>query len=215
VVVLDLVVIGIGVTLEPIPLTSFILLLSARAGVRKGATFIAAWIASLVVIVVAVLVLTGGKPPKPSTTPSTAVLAIKIFLGATLVLFAWRRSRRLGQPPKPATWMSRIDQLSLPAVAGVSVFVQPWVLVAAGAATVAQMKASSVVSIILLIGFCLLCSASFLAMEIHVVRSPDVAGPRLERLRTWLDTHRDHVIIILSLVIGFWLIGDNSYLIAT
>lgn len=214
-VVLDLVLIALGVTLEPIPITGFILLLSARAGVRKGAAFIAAWLASIVVIVVAVVLITGGKPPKPSTAPSTAVLTIKIFLGAALILYAVHRARRLGQPPKPATWMSRIDQLSLPAVAGVAVLVQPWVLVAAGAATVAQMNTSSVASVILLVGFCLLCSASFLAMEIHVVRSPDVASRRLERLRSWLDTHRDHVIVILCLVIGFWLVGNSSYLIAT
>jgi hypothetical protein len=213
VVVLDLLLIGLGVTLEPIPLTAFILLLSSRGGVRKGAAFIAAWLVTVVVIVVAISLITDGKPPKPQSSPSTAILAVKIFLGVALIVYGIHRARHLGEPPKPASWMSRIDGLSLPAVAGVSFFVQPWMLVAAGAATVAQVSRSTI-SVILLVLFCLLCTSSFLAMEIHVVRSPDVAGPRLERLRAWLDTHRNHVIVVLCLVIGFWLVGNSTYLIA-
>ncbi len=33
--------------------------------------------------------------------------------------------------------------------------------------------------------------------------------------KTWIDTHTDQVIIIVSLVLGFWLVGDSIYLIVT
>jgi hypothetical protein len=39
--VLSLVLIGLAITLEPIPLTAFILILASQGGVRKGAAFIA------------------------------------------------------------------------------------------------------------------------------------------------------------------------------
>jgi hypothetical protein len=39
-VVLNLVLIGLGIALEPFPLTAFILLLSSRKGTRKGLAFI-------------------------------------------------------------------------------------------------------------------------------------------------------------------------------
>jgi hypothetical protein len=45
--VLSLVLIGLAITLEPIPLTAFILILASEAGVRKGAAFIFGWLASL------------------------------------------------------------------------------------------------------------------------------------------------------------------------
>ncbi len=31
----------------------------------------------------------------------------------------------------------------------------------------------------------------------------------------WIDTHTDQVIIIVSLVLGFWLIGTSIYYIVT
>jgi hypothetical protein len=35
------------------------------------------------------------------------------------------------------------------------------------------------------------------------------------QLRLWIDTHRDQAIVVLSLIVGLRLMGDNSYLIAT
>jgi hypothetical protein len=68
--VADLLLIGLGITLEPFPLTAFILLLSAEKGTRKGLAFILGWLACLVVVIAAVVLVTGGKPPAPNTAPS-------------------------------------------------------------------------------------------------------------------------------------------------
>ena len=56
--------IGLAITLEPIPLTAFILVLASRGGVVKGAAFIFGWIASLAVVVAATLIITGNNPPE-------------------------------------------------------------------------------------------------------------------------------------------------------
>ncbi len=34
-------------------------------------------------------------------------------------------------------------------------------------------------------------------------------------VRTWIDTHTDQVIIILSLGLGFWLVGKSIYQLVT
>ena len=65
--VVDLLLLGLGITLEPFPLTAFILLLSAEKGTRKGLAFILGWLACLVVVIAAVVLATGGKPPAPNT----------------------------------------------------------------------------------------------------------------------------------------------------
>jgi threonine/homoserine/homoserine lactone efflux protein len=134
---------GLGIALEPFPLTAFILILSADKGTRKGLAFILGWLACLVVVIAAVLLTTSGHPPKPQTAPSTAVLAIKLALGIVLILLAVRKRRRMGRPRKPPTWMASLDRLSLWSAAGLAVFLQPWTLVAAGAATVAQARLST------------------------------------------------------------------------
>ena len=68
--VLDLLLIGLGITLEPFPLTAFILVLSARKGIWKGLAFILGWLACLVAVIAAVILATGNHPPRPQTAPS-------------------------------------------------------------------------------------------------------------------------------------------------
>jgi hypothetical protein len=214
-VVLDLVLIGLGITLEPFPLIAFLLILSAEEGTRKGLAFILGWLACLVVVIGAMVLLTGGKPPRPSTAPSTAALAVKLALGIVLILYAVRQRRRMGRPRKPPAWMSRLDGLSVWAAAGLAAFLQPWTLVAAGAATVSQAKLSNVAEYLILLLFCLLATSSFLYLELSATFRPAAADALIQKLRNWLDTHQDQVIITISLLLGFWLAGKSLYLLVT
>ena len=79
--VLDLMLIGLGITLEPFPLMAFILILSTKKGTRNGLAFIPGWLAS-------------------------------------------------------------VDRISIWGAAGLAIFLQPWALVGAGAATVVAAKVS-------------------------------------------------------------------------
>ncbi|HEY7917550.1 MAG TPA: GAP family protein [Acidimicrobiales bacterium] len=213
--VVDLILIGLAVTLEPIPITGFILVLSTERGTFKGAAYILGWFLSLVVVIAATVLVTGGKPPQPSTAPSDAVLGVKMALGVVLIILGFRQRSRVGMPKKPPTWMAKLDHMSAWAAAGLGLLLQPWVLVGAGAAAVAQMHISSIETFALLVGFCLLCTASILTMELYAVFSPDAAAQRLDGLRQWIDTHRDQAIIVLALIVGLWLVGDSIYLIVS
>ena len=188
--VLDLMLIGLGIALEPFPLMAFILILSAEKGTWKGLAFVLGWLACLVAVIAAVVLTTGGKPLKPQTSPSTAALAIKLALGIVLILLAARQRRRMGRPRKPPGWMASLDRLSLWAAAGLAVFLQPWTLVAAGAATVVQAKLSTGGDYVTLVLFCLVGTSSFLYLELYAAFAPAAAAVRLERMRAWLDTHQ-------------------------
>jgi hypothetical protein len=214
-VVVDLLLIGLGITLEPFPLIAFLLILSSEKGTRKGLAFVLGWLACLIVVIAAVVLLTGGQPPAPATAPSTAVLAIKLALGVVLILYAVRQWRRMGRPRKSPAWMGRLDQLSAWTAAGLAAFLQPWTLVAAGAATVSQAQLSSVAEYLVLVLFCLLATSSFLYLELSAVFRPASAEALIAKLRTWLDTHQDQVIVVISLLLGFWLAGKSIYLLVT
>jgi threonine/homoserine/homoserine lactone efflux protein len=214
-VVLDLLLIGLGITLEPFPLTAFVLLLGAESGTRKGLAFILGWLACLVAVIAAVILATGNNPPRPQTVPSTAALAVRLAAGVVLILLAVRARRRLGRPRKPPAWMARLDRLSWWTAAGLAVFLQPWTLVVAGAATVASARLDTVASYLALILFCMLAAASFLYLELYAVFAPDRAGARLERLRAWLGSHQDQVIIVVCLVLGCWVAGKSIYLLVS
>lgn len=214
-VVLDLVIIGLAITLEPLTLVAFILLLAAKGGIWKGLAFILGWMACLVAVIAAVVLATGGNPPRQHTAPSTAVLVVKALLGILLIWIGIRRRRRRGRPRKPPTWMGWLDRMSPWAAVGFGAFMQPWSLVAIGAATVVQAKLSTAGDWLALVMFCLLATSSFLVMELYAALSPEAAQARLGRIRAWIDTHTDQAIIIGSLALGGWLLADSIYLIVT
>jgi threonine/homoserine/homoserine lactone efflux protein len=214
-VVLNLLLIGLAITLIPFPLTAFVLVLGAQKGTWKGLAFILGWLACLVAVIAAVILATGNNPPRPDTIPSDAALAVKLAVGVVLILLAVRERRRRGRPRRPPAWMDRLDRLSLWAAAGLAAFLQPWTLVAAGAATVLEAKLSTPGSLLALIIFCLLATSSYLYLELYTVLRPARAGALLERLRTWLDSHQDQAIIVICLLIGFWLVGNSIYLLVS
>ncbi len=212
--VLSLLLIGLAVALDPLPLTAFIVILPSKRGVRKGTAYLFGWLVSLAVVVTVTVVATGNNPPKPSTVPSLASLAVKIAIGAVLVLIAIRQRRRMGKPKKPKKppkWQEHVDNMSPWFAMGLAPALQPWTLIAAGAATVVGAKLSSWESYLALFGFCILGSASYIAMEIHAGFRPDQSQAFLAKFRKWMETHTDQVIIIGCLLLGFWLIANSIY----
>ena len=215
---LDLLVIGLIITLEPIPLTAFILILQSKNGVRKGAAFIFAWLGSLAVVVTITVLATGNSPPKPSTAPTLAALAAKIAIGVVLVVLALRRYRMLGQPKKPKKtpkWQTGIDNMTPLYAMGVAPLVQPWGLIAAGVATITGAKLSNWEDYVALFFFCLISTGVYLAMEIYAAVEPERTQAFLAGVRNWIDTHTDQVIIGVSLFAGLYLIGKSAYVLVT
>ena len=216
--VLNLVLIGIAVALDPLPLTAFLVVLPSKGGVRKGAAFVFGWLVSLAIVVTITALATGNNPPKPSTAPTLAALAVKIVLGAVLVVIGVRHIRARGRPKppkKPPKWQEHVDTMSPWFAMVLAPTLQPWALIGAGAATVVQAKLSSWEDFLALFLYCVIASSSYLAMEIYAVVRPAETQAFLVKCRTWIEDHTDQVIIVGSLLIGFWLIGDSIYLIVT
>ena len=216
--VLNLILIGLAVTLDPLPLTAFMVVLPSQRGVWKGAAFVFGWLVSLAIVVTITVVATGNNPPKPSTAPSLASLAVKIALGAVLVVIAVRHIRARGRPKppkKPPKWQEHVDGMSPWFALVLAPTLQPWTLIGAGAATVVEAKLSSWESFLALLGYCVLASASYLAMEIYAIIRPGQSRALLARFRTWINTRTDQVIIVGSLIVGLWLIADSIYLVVS
>ncbi len=217
--ILDLFLIGLVITLEPIPLTAMILLLAAERGVLKGLGYVLGWLATLVVIVAVVVVITGGKPLIPKSSPSTAALVIKLALGVILIgiAVAQRGARRLGtagvpkKPKKQPKWMGYIDRVNPLTAAGLAFLLQPWVLVAAGMTTIVEGKLNTPVEYLLVFTFCVWCSASYLLLETYAVVRPDKVQVRLQSILAWINTHRDETIVFLSLFLGLYLMAKSIY----
>ncbi len=216
--IVDLVLIGVAIALDPLPLAAYFVLLPSKRGTLKGAAFIFGWLVSLAIVVAITVTATGNDPPRKNTAPSLASLAVKIAIGAGLVAVAVRQRRRMGRPKKPKKapkWQAGVDNMSLWFAAALGPLVQPWGLIAAGAATVVNAEVSSVASGLALFFFCVLATSSYLALELYTALRPAKSEALLLRIRTWAQTHTDQIIIIGSLALGLWLIAQSIYLIVT
>ena len=214
--VLDLLLIGVVIALDPLPLSAFVVVLPSKRGVRKGTAYLFGWLVSLAIVVTVTVLATGNNPPKPNTAPSLASLAVKIVIGAVLVLIAIRQRRRMGKPKKPKKppkWQEHVDNMSPWFAMGLAPALQPWTLIAAGAATVVEAKLSSWESFLALGLYCVLASSTYLGMEIYAAVRPAQSQAFLVRCRSWVDSHIDQAIIVGSLIIGLWFIADSIYLI--
>jgi len=218
VLLLNLVLIGLAVAVDPLPLTAFLIVLPSQRGTVKGAAFTFGWLVSLAIVVTITVAATGNNPPRPATVPSLASLAVKIVLGVILVMIALRHIRARGKPrppKKPPKWQAHVDSMSPWFALALAPTLQPWVLIGAGAAVVVEAKLSSWESFLALFVYCVIASSSYLAMELYAVFRPEQSQALLARFRTWIDTHTDQGIIVGSLLIGFWLIGNSIYLIVS
>lgn len=213
---IQLFVIGLVVTVEPIPLTAMILLLAAEGGLLKGLGYLLGWMATLVAVVALTVLVTGGKPLLPQSNPSTAALAVKLAAGAVLVWIGYRRRSRWSsdtesKPKKEPRWMSGINHINPLAAAGLAFLLQPWVLVIAGVTTITEAKLDTALEYFAVFAFCLLCSASYLVMETYAALRPAKVTASLRALLEWITRHRDQAIVLLSIGLGLYLMAVSIY----
>jgi hypothetical protein len=212
---LDLFLIGLVVTLEPIPLSAMILLLASERGLLKGLAYTVGWLATLVGIVALTVVVTGGQPLLPQSAPSTAALAVKLAVGVILVYVAYRRWGHRDSWGATTTrqprWMAGIDRIRPLGAAGLAFLLQPWVLVAAGVSTITEAKLSDAAEYVWVFAFCVWCSASYLVMESYAAARPAQVKATLAALLQWITTHRDQAIVFLSLGLGLYLMAKSIY----
>jgi len=121
--------------------------------------------------------------------------------------------RRPKKPKKPPKWQEQWTTCPCGSPWAWAPVVQPWVLIGADAATVVEARLSNWASDLTLAAFCVLASASYLGLEIYAGFRPGQSQASLARFRTWLDSHTDQLIIVGSLIVGFWLIAKSIYLI--
>jgi len=211
--ILDLFLIGLVVTLEPIPLSAMILLLAAERGIMKGLGFTLGWLLTLVGIVALTVLVTGGEPLIPQSAPSTGALAVKLAIGVVLVFIGYRRRRKPASsaPKKQPKWMASVDRINPVAAAGLGFLLQPWVLVAAGVATITGAKLSSGLEYFGVFAFCLWCTASYFVLEVYAVLRPEKVKVKLNAMLEWINTHTDQAIVFLSLGLGLYLMAKSIY----
>ena len=213
----ELILIALVITLEPIPLVSFLVIVASRRGVVKGAAFIFGWLLSLAIVIAATCWPPGTSlrsPIRPRRWPrwrSRSLLEWHCLWspGSTGGGVARRRRRR---PPSGRRGSTTCPPSTRPASLSLSSHGAWWRPVSPTSWRPSSRPGRTYLSIII---FSLISVSSMLTIEIYAGFWPERCQRSIVAIRNWIDTHTDQVIIVGSTFLGFWLIGKSTYILVS
>ena len=213
----DVLPLGVGVALSPIPIIAVVLMLVSRRARLNGPLFILGWLVGLSVVGIVMLGIAGPSNANDHGEPARWVAMLKVVLGALLVLVAVRQWRALlhdGDEPSMPAWMGAIDAFSpakaLGAGAVLSGLNPKNLLLAVGAAAaIAQTGISGAEQAGAYAMFALIGTVGVAVPVVIYFALGDRAPPVLDRLKGWMVRHNAAIMATLCLVIGAKLVGDG------
>jgi threonine/homoserine/homoserine lactone efflux protein len=208
---------GIGVALSPVPIIAVVLMLATPRGRADGPAFLLGWVVGLAVVGTIVLLASSGADASEDGAPATWVSWVKIGLGVLLLLVAlrqWRGRPRAGTTAGLPGWMAAIDTFT-PLRAGAmglalsAINPKNLLLTVAAAAAIAQTGASTGDQAVALAVFVVLGALGPGLPVAIAFTMGDRARRILDELKAWMAAHNAAIMSVLCLVIAMKLIGDG------
>jgi threonine/homoserine/homoserine lactone efflux protein len=209
----SLLILALTAALSPFSLVAFSLVLATDRGPRNGIAFICGWVTTVTLIGVVMSLIGVSADVNSSNTAGKWTLALELAIGVVLIL-AWARRRFrphekkevVEKPAKPEpAWQRRIATMGYVGAFVTGGAVQTWPVMIAAASTILRLDLSGPTSLAWMFAFALATTGGIVVLEVLAWRSPGSAAERLNRLRAYIDDHRDSVINWLYLVAGLWL----------
>lgn len=213
----ELLPLGLGVAVSPVPIIAVILMLLAPKAGGTSLGFLAGWVVGVVIAVTVFVVVANVAGLASSTGPSTAASWIKIVLGALMLVLAvaqWRSRPAPGETAALPKWMSAIDSFTAAKAAGlgfVLAAVNPKNLtlcIAAGVA-VGAVDLSVGQDVVAVVVFTLIAVSTVAVPVIAYLAAKERMRAPLDSLHHWLVANNATVMAILLLVIGVVLVGKG------
>ena len=208
---------GVGVALSPVPIIAVVLMLGSRRGRVNGPAFVLGWVVGLAVVGTIVLVVAGGADANEDAEPATWVDVVKLLIGVLLLLVAaksWRGRPREGETAELPKWMRTIDTFTPARAAGIAAAlsgVNPknLLLTVGAAAAIAQTGVDTGEQAVALAVFVLVGTLGpGIPVAIYFALG-DRAKRLLDDLKTWMSANNVAIMAVLCLVIGTKLVGDG------
>jgi threonine/homoserine/homoserine lactone efflux protein len=214
---------GIGVALSPVPIIAVVLMLATPKGRVNGPSFLAGWVVGIAVLGAIVLLVANGASASKHGAPATWVSILKIVLGLLLVLLAvrqWRGRPRGDASPELPKWMKTVDTFTpgrsvAMGVALSSVNPKNLLLVVGAATAIAQTGTSTGDQAVALLVFIVIATLGVGAPVAIYYLTGERATKILGDLRGWMARENATIMAVICLIIGAKLIGDAISALAT
>jgi threonine/homoserine/homoserine lactone efflux protein len=208
---------GVGVALSPVPIIAVVLMLATPRGRANGPAFIGGWLLGLGVVGAIVLAVSSGADASEADGPATWVGVLEIVIGALLLPVALRQWR--GRPRGDAEaalpkWMRTIDRFTPQRALAMGVALSAinpknLLLTVGAAASIAKTGLGTGQQAIALAVFVLIGTLGpGLPVAIYFLMG-ERATRILDDLKNWMGHNNAAIMAVLCLVIGAKLIGDG------
>lgn len=206
-----LIIIGIATALEPVQVVTFIAILSSSHGIRAGWAFLAGWIASLSIVGLATWLAAARISDLTADVfehrgVRRGFVIAELTVGVGLLLYSLWRIWRGPRPPHESRLSVRGTTLTTRHAAFVGLLIPPWPLVIAGALDVLRADVGVARSLVALVVFLAAATSLIFAMQIWAIESPESSMRHLARARAWLEPHTEHLITLIAVLVGLWLV---------
>lgn len=209
---ITILLLGVVASLSPSTLVVFILLLATTRARVNAAAFLIGWTISLV-FVFAVSFELGSTHVAGRGSARTAVDAVEILLGVTLILAAVRQWGRRDQPRNSSRvgtrFTARLKRLNPWEAMVVGVLEQPWTLTAAAAVVVVRDHTALFVAVIAFVVFTVVSTATVGLIYLYYARRPGDAEEHLSDLRDRVVRAGPVLFAAVSLLVGAYLVVDG------
>ncbi len=206
-----LMIIGLATAVEPVQVLTFIAVLSSTHGIRSGWAFIAGWLTSLLTVafltwVAAARISQYASDMTQRRGVRKATLIVEVIVGLCLLVYALYRVRRHPGPVHPSRIGAPGTTLTTTHAAVVGLLIPPWPLVIAGAVDVLRSDVGVTQSVVAMAVFVAASTSTIAAMQLWAVRSPKSSMDHLARVRAWMEPHSEHLVTIIAVLVGIWLL---------
>ncbi len=209
---------AVAIAISPVPIIAVILLLMSPRAKQAGLTFLIGWIVGILLTTSITTLLAGVIPEPAGTDESQPVIgAIQLLLGVLMVLLGvrqWRSRPANGEEAQLPAWMSKLDSMKVPAVAGLALALAAAnpknLLLAAAAGTVigrGGMTVGGAAAVI--VTFTIVAALSVLVPVVIAISAPKKAAAVLSSLRAWLGANNAVIMTVVFIILGAQVIGKG------
>lgn len=210
-------VLGVAVSLSPIPIIGIVLMLETPRARSNAPAFLLGWATGLATAGALVLLISSGADASDHGAPADWVSVLKLVLGALLLglaLKTWRQRPRGGEEPPIPEWMRAIDRVTpgraaMLGLALAAINPKSLLLTVAAAAGIAQTGIDAGEQALVLGLFALIGTIGLALPMVISFRLGDRAAESLAALRRWMVANNAAIIAVIFLLIAAKLIGDG------
>jgi Sap, sulfolipid-1-addressing protein len=191
---------------QPLGIIAYIALLGSRDPRRNTRGFIIGWLLCAGLVAVLTVQLEGHTHGGGASQLVSSAGLLQIVVGVAALGLLVVRRRRGRAASKDHDGASERGAVGPFGAALIAALLQGWPVVAAAVAAAVKATDPGVGRVLAILLVIVVTTSTYLVAYVLAGLNPERTAARLDRLKVWIETHRDTVIDLVLVAVGLWLV---------